>query len=342
MSRKPIITLSVLSVCLIGALLFRQDRTRPRVLPSAPPPKDSSIQPTGASLQPEQMPADSAVVSANTLPKPGSSAEAVLSESVALSFPAPARMASGPVPSLNGPRTVQVPNGQVAALLQIIDTPPDPFNRGWYVQVDTALIELLQHDGVFDIPAYLHSLVTDPSRDSVVRVYALQYAAEWLDKSATGISDLNSAPAQVSQILDLLWASTTEFGTTSLAGTALLNLARLAPRLPAIDTARIDQTALNLAQNANASIADRSTALSVCGESNMEEAAAVLLSVARDPEAGFSLRLAAVGALGRRGGLETVASLNEIARECDDPAIINAMSLATTKILKSHSSEEIR
>lgn len=239
---------------------------------------------------------------------------------------------SSPFPAPHVPSSIQVPNAEVADLLRVIDTPPVPLSRGWYVRVDQALIQLLNHSDIFNVPAYLQSLVTDSTRDSVVRVYALQYAAEWIEKTRPDLGELSSAPADAKLIIELFWAATKETRIKSLPGTALLNLGRLASSVPAIDQARLNQAAMDIAQNLEASIADRATALNVCGLNATDQSTKLLVAIAMDSEEHRFLRIAALGAMSRPQTATIENNMRRIADSDVDSAVRAAARSALVRL----------
>lgn len=118
----------------------------------------------------------------------------------------------------------------------------------------------------------LIGIATDPDQDVVVRDYALQHL----------ISIYDSAVPDRASMRDALYRALEE-RQTSLPGTALLALTRLARRYPEVDPAKVGESALALAGDENCGVMGRITALQVCAGLDMREAVPVAQGILRNP-----------------------------------------------------------
>jgi hypothetical protein len=151
-----------------------------------------------------------------------------------------------------------------------------------------------QHAPPRDLLRELCSLYGDQTQDVVTRDYALQSLAT---ACAGAVGEL----AQDGRMArETLWAAVGETGS-SLGGTALLGLQRLARGEPGSADRRLDEATLRLVEDGSAGQLARVTALSVCAERGLTAALPTALEVARSGSS-VSERAAAIAAVGELGG----------------------------------------
>jgi HEAT repeat protein len=112
---------------------------------------------------------------------------------------------------------------------------------------------------------------------------------------------------------------------TSIAGTGLLALHRLAGAESAIDKPAVQRAALQLAQDEQCGELARITAVQVCGRMGVKEVAPLALQLAQTA-ASVPLRIAAVATLGDVGGAAARGYLEELARGEDERLRVAAAS----------------
>jgi hypothetical protein len=168
-------------------------------------------------------------------------------------------------------------------------------------------------------------LYQDRSQDSVTRDYAVQFVIQ------TCLRDSNRLAAGQPAARETLWAATSETNS-SIAGTALLGLNRLAAVDPAIDPKRLDQTALNLAMDPKIGNLTRITALQVCAQRHLVAALPTVVKFARRGDS-IAVKAAAIAALGDLGS-ESEHKLLQTLHEENDPALSAAVSSALHRLEK--------
>ncbi len=150
------------------------------------------------------------------------------------------------------------------------------------------------------LPAGLEEMLAQVFRDQnqhvVLRDYAVQYLTalhEQLD--APSMAD---ALATQTQIQQLLWEALAETDS-SIAGTALLGLSRLADVHQEIDREKVAAAALQLAGAGSTSDLTQMTAMQVCARLGVQAALPLLVEAAQTGST--ALRISAIGALGALG-----------------------------------------
>ena len=138
----------------------------------------------------------------------------------------------------------------------------------------------------------LRTLHADVKQDAGLRDYALQYLAVL----AEGDDQIGW-----STHWQALEAKDAEPG---LSATAMIHLAGLDRRglLNEADRRRLELAALSVAGNIDGPDISRTTALQICGRLKLNAAQPLAFELARSPQAGIPLRIAAVATLGDLGG----------------------------------------
>jgi hypothetical protein len=157
------------------------------------------------------------------------------------------------------------------------------------------------------LPVVLMSIYQDPQQDVVIRDYAIQHINPAYDRANT---DDKAALNQT------LWQAAGETDS-SIAGTALLALNDLAQGNPELDQNQIAQTALKLAGNDSCGELVRITAVQLCGQMGVSQAAELIQQLARQAGS-IPLRISAIAALGSLGDQDTETFLQEIAAGNED------------------------
>jgi HEAT repeat protein len=157
--------------------------------------------------------------------------------------------------------------------------------------------------GLIDVLAAIYE---DKQQEPPLRHYALQHAALGYAKASS---------EDKAQIQNLLWAGSGEI-SSSIAGTALLGLKRLAEIDPNLDGSKVGETALNISTNPEANELARITAIRICAELGAQE---VLSSAVTLSESGqsISLRMAAIATVGDLGGAAQKELLQRLAMDSD-------------------------
>ncbi len=150
------------------------------------------------------------------------------------------------------------------------------------------------------LPPGLAELLTQVYRDRnqhvVLRDYAIQHLTslhEQLDATSTA-----GAQAEQERIQQVFWEALAETDS-SIAGTALLGLSRLADTHQEIDRDKIAATALQLAGAGNASDVTQITAMQVCARLGVRAAVPLLVETAQTGN--IAVKISAIGALGMLG-----------------------------------------
>lgn len=141
-----------------------------------------------------------------------------------------------------------------------------------------------------DLDQVLIEIWQNPSFSLAMRDYAIQHLGAWYEHSQ-----------QRELIAKILWQAT-DSPHSSISGTALLALHRLANRGATINQQKLAQQALAIAKQNINSLATIS-ALRICGERNLQGAASIARSILVN-NASVSLQLSALATLGDVGGVE--------------------------------------
>ena len=181
-----------------------------------------------------------------------------------------------------------------------------------------------------ELAAVLTEIDRDASQHEVIRDYAVQHLcllSERLNEPiGWGADQVNS---QRNLIQQALWEAANK-PESSIAGTALLGLARLSETDTSVDPKRLTDLALNRARAVDTQEATRITALQVCARLQIKEALPLLVTAA-ERESGVSLRISAIGALGLMGGEREIAVLERIAQN-NNPRLAVATAAAVKRI----------
>jgi HEAT repeat protein len=205
--------------------------------------------------------------------------------------------------------------------------PEDDTQRGHALKSD--LMDALCAQPILppDLSQVLAELYHDPDQNVVIRDYAIQHLAlfhERLDALAWPASEME---AQRHPIQTVLWEALTETDS-SIAGTALLALARSIKTDDADAQARLTIAALRLANDPAVSPLVRISAIQICAQAKVQAALPLLAQTAeRDPN--LALRISAIGALGTLGDRNAIELLNRIAQEQNPrlkPAVTKALA----------------
>lgn len=176
-----------------------------------------------------------------------------------------------------------------------------------------------------DLAATLCGLYRDARQDVVTRDYAVQHLISFRQELPTGLAATNDRLA-AAEVRDTLWEAVTEHGS-SVAGTALLGLHRLASEDRAIDSNQVVAAAVNLLQASDTSDLSRITAVQVCAQRRLREALPATIALARGSPS-LAVRLSAIAAIGDLGGAPEQALLEELEAEGDrhlQPAVQSAL-----------------
>jgi hypothetical protein len=178
-----------------------------------------------------------------------------------------------------------------------------------------------------DLAEHLARWVQDAHLHVVIRDYALQHVAAFY-------GELDRAPAEVAAasrrvLREALFDALSEHGT-SLPGTALLGLARLAEKDEAFDRGRIREAGLALAHDQDAGELARVSALQVCARLGLGEIVPLCAELAAGASS-IPLRLSAIAALGQLGGAAELPRLNQLISE-KDHRLRPALTLALERI----------
>ena len=171
------------------------------------------------------------------------------------------------------------------------------------------------------------TLYRDAAQNEVIRDYAIQHVYEAYDK-------LGDA-SQKAEAVRLLQEAAAQPGS-SIAGTAILALARLAASDTNVPKADVAATAMDLARNPAANASARISALQVIGKLDEAQAVPVLVETVR-AEQSIPVQLSAIGALGLVGGKDEMAMLRAVAG--GDNARLKPAALAALKRIQERTGE---
>jgi hypothetical protein len=177
----------------------------------------------------------------------------------------------------------------------------------------------------------LIDLFENGDQDIVIRDYALQHIGQIYESYGSNAPGLDAE--QFRRIEDILWAAVEETDS-SLAGTALLSLSRSVQAHPGLDQARLTEVVQKLAIDASITVLTRVTALQICAQLNTQGSTAEIVHVAEsDPDT--SVRISAIAALGALGGRGELETLRRISKQ-NDPrlgaAVVVAMHRVETRL----------
>jgi hypothetical protein len=203
----------------------------------------------------------------------------------------------------------------------LLSKPPETGKAGGHEHVfKNELMNKLRHQqspptGLTDV---LINVYRDRHQDNVVRDYALQHLAAWHERADS--SDRN-------RIRQTLWSALSET-QSSIAGTALLGLSRLAAEDPELKPDQIGKAALKLAASEECGELARVTALQVCSRLGIRQALPVAIQLAETAPS-IPLRVSAIAAVADLGGAQARALLERLAAESSEPMKHAALSALT-------------
>ncbi len=200
------------------------------------------------------------------------------------------------------------------ALYKLVRTKPAP-NRSFASDdhvLKNDILDVLCRQAVppTDLGNVLTEICRDSEQETVMRDYALQHLVVWLERLRPSGSSA-SEPMSATRFFEVFWDTMSETNS-SIAGTALLGLRRLAASYPTLDRQRIARMALRLVEQEDTGELSRITAIQVCAEGGVHEALPAVLGVARYAST-TALQISAVAALGSLGGAEEVPFLKALA-----------------------------
>jgi hypothetical protein len=167
----------------------------------------------------------------------------------------------------------------------------------------------------------LVQIYRDSNQNGVIRDYALQHLVAYYEQLEIAQVD---DPYGRRMVRDVLLEALGELDS-SMAGTALLGLARLSDGRNEFDRQGIGEAAREMAQSRGASELARISALQVCARLGVTKALPVLMQMAHEGQS-VPLRVSAIAALGAMGNLETKPLLNTLASASDERIKISAQS----------------
>jgi len=175
----------------------------------------------------------------------------------------------------------------------------------------------------------LADVVSNPEQDSMWRNYCIQFMPEFYEKHLLQIErqKLNAGSGQesvesvkstdeLSAIHDAMFLALDERDNSN-AGTALLGLERLSRNFPEFDREEIDAAMLDLASDDQASVANRITAIRMCGDQGNAQALDTARDLAQNGDTTM-LRCAAIATLGELGTEDDLALLETYASSADE------------------------
>jgi len=157
-----------------------------------------------------------------------------------------------------------------------------------------------QETGSLEVTDALISNYRNRKQDVVIRDYSLQH-----------LSLLYENASQKDEIRQVLWEAVAE-SSSSLAGTALLSLHRLAETHEEFDSKAVSKKALSFAADQHCEIATCLTAIQVCARMGETRALPAARRLA-ETEGSVPLRISAIAAVGDLGGPESIPLLEKLA-----------------------------
>jgi hypothetical protein len=159
----------------------------------------------------------------------------------------------------------------------------------------------------------LIQIYRDEGQHRVLRDYAIQHlAAHYEQMEKMPDNGAGGRQQELARIQDVLWEALAET-QSSIAGTALLGLARLAEGRPEFNRESIGAAALRLSREGAAGELTRITALQVCGRFDVQQALPLALQVVKQGDAqSMPLRISAVATIGALGGPQAKEFLTNV------------------------------
>ncbi len=173
----------------------------------------------------------------------------------------------------------------------------------------------------------LCGIYQDKGQDAVLQNYAIQHVI------SSCLASTNQPPTERQAALDVLWVAVGETDA-SLAGTALMGLDRLAAKGRAIETNRLNETALKLALNPVSGELARVTALQVCAKRRLGDVLPEALKLAQEGVS-VPLRASAIATIGVLGGESERTILRTMKKQGDkrlQAAVLAALQKLNAKL----------
>jgi len=206
----------------------------------------------------------------------------------------------------------EIPAQDVDVLLNFLvaDIPADAKLRPMaFNSIRNDLYEILlrQKEMPYGLGDLLVNVVNNPKQDSMWRNYCIQFMQPFYEKAKdmehggenAGGATAPSATEELQLVRESLWNALEE-RENSNAGTALLGLDKLSHNHPEFDRKEIDTAMLNLASDDQASVANRITAIRMCGDQGNSHALETARDLAENGDTTM-LRCAAIATLGDLG-----------------------------------------
>jgi hypothetical protein len=221
---------------------------------------------------------------------------------------------------------------ECAALFAFLKQPMSPDEVNVTAAVKDEVLHVLRHQA--NLPAPFHRLLIELFEDKqqhiVTRDYTLQHLAFWREETPASFAHARREMDQV------LWKALEENPATTIPGTALMGLRRLAILDPTIDPERVGAAALDLA---NGALPSRISALQVCASLGLEAVLPIARILAQSGET-IPLRASAIAALGELGGTEELVILEALPASENSPLLQPAVNRAIqTLALRIHKEE---
>lgn len=165
------------------------------------------------------------------------------------------------------------------------------------------------------VEGYCNALVLmyrNPGHDYVWKGYCLQFMFSYFEKFCSG--DEGGKSAQVFAVYSCLQDAVKEV-RMPIAGTALCGLAALS-EVPVFKDIDVTKMALQMAEDTNACVSARTTAIQVAAEAGSKDVLPLARKIAVSREDAM-LRLASIGAIGLLGGKSDFDLIRELAGSGD-------------------------
>jgi len=168
----------------------------------------------------------------------------------------------------------------------------------------------------------LVDIYSNPRQDEIWRNYSIQFMAPFYERQSKDVGSMPSSGDSVPLIDELklveetLWKALEERDNSN-AGTALLGLDKLSRNHPEFDRKQIDAAMLDLASDDQASVANRITAIRMCGEQGNTHALETARNLAQNGDITM-LRCSAIATLGDLGTEDDLVLLETYAASADE------------------------
>lgn len=179
------------------------------------------------------------------------------------------------------------------------------------IRNDALEILLRQKQMPEGIGELLTDVYGDSDHDGIWRNYCLQFMEPYYDRQAGVLGGTNS----LSSVQESLWNALGERDNSN-AGTALLAMDKLSRKHSEFKPEELSAAMIDLAQDAQASVANRVTALRLCGERGCIEVLEAARTLARQSD-NIMLRCSAIATLGEIGTEDDFRMLKAYTRSRD-------------------------